>query len=346
MTHNPQPTLENLGVTTLIRDEDDTDKIIHHKGIPDWVKDHDNIFIFLPGYVSGSNAGLSKNISYGSLSIFRKTKISNSLAKSTKGLSSNLNLGPRTARQLMKLQVIPINKIVTESYTDKVTGEEMAYSELTPCITFNFLDNRRSFNFGQNLDQICFNFVYNQVHRINPQANIICMGLSRGAHVLLNAMANKTTNDYPNLKALVLLEPAKPHAEKILQQTYPGLHLGLKFLFPNHQKSFASIFDAQRFPHIPVFIGQVPRDLVGINCRQLIEKFNALGCNDIVSFISDNNLLHGNLCADSKLMQSLHAFYKKWHLPYFAKLIEVTCNNYASRHKNICQRNDFVSNTF
>lgn len=76
-----------------------------------------------------------------------------------------------------------------------------------PCHTFDFGDGLRTINLGQEKDCHLFASAYTQLRTKHPTANIILVGLSRGAVTILNTLALHSEIDWSPVKAAILESP-------------------------------------------------------------------------------------------------------------------------------------------
>lgn len=184
--------------------------------------------------------------------------------------------------------------IYVSGYSGKMSGSHYRYkgsgaSGVYRYISNNFMPNvtwisfdgpvnyRKTFNFGQHLDQSCLHEIYTEVIRCNPDADIIFVGLCKGATTILNYLRNpKYANGFHNVKAIILESPlvsfesctkkiARTKMPKPLRFLLPGF---FKVAFPNYEWNQPTILDeASYFPaHIKVFIGCSHHDSVA-SCK-------------------------------------------------------------------------------
>lgn len=125
---------------------------------------------------------------------------------------------------------------------------------------------RKTFNFGQELDQSCLHEIYTQTVQSNPEAKIVLVGLCKGATTILNYLNNPAyTGSFGNVKAAILESPlisfetctkkiAHTKVPKPLGRLLPGF---FKVAFPNYVWNQSTIYDdASNFPtHIRTLIG-------------------------------------------------------------------------------------------
>lgn len=132
---------------------------------------------------------------------------------------------------------------------------------------------RKTFNFGQELDQSCLHEIYTEVVRRNPEAEIIFVGLCKGATTILNYLTNTAyTDTFDPVKAIILESPLvsfETCTKKIARSKLPwpfGSFLPgfFRVAFPNYKWDQPTILQAApNFPtHIKVFIGCSHHDSV------------------------------------------------------------------------------------
>ncbi|MCC7414515.1 MAG: hypothetical protein IT346_00310 [Epsilonproteobacteria bacterium] len=125
---------------------------------------------------------------------------------------------------------------------------------------------RKTFNFGQELDQSCLHEIYTRTVENNPCARIIFVGLCKGATTILNYLNNPSYKDsFAPVKAIVLESPLisfETCTKKIARTKLPKplgriLPRFFKAAFPNYVWNQPTIHDdASHFPgHIKTFIG-------------------------------------------------------------------------------------------
>lgn len=90
-----------------------------------------------------------------------------------------------------------VHKMQAQMYIDNniITG---------PCITFNYNDSPRTFNFGQEQDIACLKTAYNFTRKKYPEAKIMLVGLSRGASTILNLLSQE---ELENIQGIILESP-------------------------------------------------------------------------------------------------------------------------------------------
>lgn len=202
-----------------------------------------------------------------------------------------------------------------------------AYSRLrnnichTPLITFDFLDQRRTFNFAQELDQACLKIVYDEVVAKNPNAKIILTGDCRGA---LNVLKFAATNP-KNLHALILTSPFVSAQEltqelaKNYLQRYFGkgsgklLHNFFQWWFPNYDPQQDSVWEVlPKITNKNIFIAHRDSDTMVAN--ETVEKLaKVLKTNNLVSLkiITDKSAKHAKLLQLPECQDHINAFLKQ-----------------------------------
>lgn len=199
---------------------------------------------------------------------------------------------------------------------------------LTPIISFDLPDDRRSFNFGQTLDQACLKTVYDEVVVQNPTAKIILSGDCRGS---LNVLKFATTNPQ-NLDALVLLSPfvsAKEVTNELAKNylhKYFGtgsaklLHNFFLWWFPNYDPAQDNLIDhLANIKGKKIIIGHrandhLIADTTVRNLAAILKKENDV----YLAIINDTTATHSRLMGVPECQAILNAFYEKYGMPYDA----------------------------
>lgn len=196
-----------------------------------------------------------------------------------------------------------------------------------PAVAFDFPDDRRRFNFGQSLDLSCFNAVYNEAQKNNSQAQFVCIGLCRGASVLLQTLANKT-----NVKALVLESPylsLKSASEQMSKKFLPVpggsvlVHTFFKWFYPNYTPCDDNVLlnAAQNIPNtVPILIAHLKGDQVvsDESIKRLIHCLKQTGNNNVNLFVvknkpnnKQNKIEHGFIASTRSFQSVSNAFFKQ-----------------------------------
>lgn len=134
------------------------------------------------------------------------------------------------------------------------------------CYTFSFHDRIGTLNFGQDHDNALLYNAYQEVQHKHPQANIVLIGISRGASAIINTLATYKELDITKLKAVILESPymsvdsllehiAKSYLSYVPYAT-SMLHTLIN-VFPLYNTHGLQTIDAlPHFPQqVPVFIG-------------------------------------------------------------------------------------------
>jgi len=145
--------------------------------------------------------------------------------------------------------------------------------------------DRKTFNYGQELDQICLNRVYELTVQQNPDAKIVLFGISAGATIILNYLARQNYGAVTNagrfaqVKAVILESPAISFDEVIESLKYSDyiwgqFPRGCKWLLPvlyhnwfvNFKPGKSSDEILTTYKHIPthinIFLGSLEHDQV------------------------------------------------------------------------------------
>lgn len=203
----------------------------------------------------------------------------------------------------------------------------------TPCITFDYPDNRATFDFGQTIDQACFATVYHEVNKYYDA--IILAGLSRGATTILNVLASPPAGQSLDpIKAVILESPSisfktfsksvaknylrwLPHAETILYKFY-------KFWFPNYNSCAPTILDTAhniKNKDLPILIAHLKQDkCVSLEDMELLrDTLKNAGMENVHLAVIDDpspHMRHARLILSPQYHQAANAFLKKYGLPH------------------------------
>jgi len=200
-----------------------------------------------------------------------------------------------------------------------------------PSITFVYKDNRRAFNFGQQLDQHIFDTLY----KATENKNLILYGLCRGATTILGWLTAYDNNK--NIKAVILESPAlslkdiclgigKQYTNLSLQGWF--LNLFLSIYFPLYEKEQESLIDnldhLSLAQNVPIFIGHIKGDQITTDEKVmlLVKTLRRKCTNPIYFFICAEPLDHGALSKSTTYQQVINAFLKKYNLPHNTLLAE------------------------
>ncbi len=202
-----------------------------------------------------------------------------------------------------------------------------------PCVTFDYPDRRRCFNFGQKKDLACLKFIYEETLKKNPQAEIILIGDCRGAKAILNF----TTQKPEKIKALVLLSPffsAKQLTDEVARNYlswFPGSSSFLQQFFkvwfpsydPNGDNNFVknSTYIDQK---MPIFIAHRTFDTL-VSTQQVTDFVSTLqktGHHNIrLVMTDDTSARHSRLTPVKKIQYETNKFFSKYQLPYNPDLL-------------------------
>lgn len=192
------------------------------------------------------------------------------------------------------------------------------YINSAACITFEFNDDRRAFNLGQEYDQHCLDIVYNAVRAKAPNSKIILMGMSRGSLVILNYLGNQRPNQekFGKLGAVVLFEPVNQTIKEIKNSVFD---LGARLIFPNYKpKQHQGITHATSFAasQVPIFVTYIKTDAMVTDIQKTVGALKKLGCSNIYEYVIEQHLMHGKSWSNETLFQVINAFFYKNNLQY------------------------------
>lgn len=199
-----------------------------------------------------------------------------------------------------------------------------------PVVTFDYPDDRALFNFGQKLDQQCLEFVYQQVRKQCPNAQIILFGSCRGAKCVLEFATKKPKN----LSAIILESPFISAKEMTLQigKSYapiiPGaaaLTYGIfKLYFPNFKDQKETLRrKIHRIPNVPIFIAHRTHDTLVSNrqVHDLIRLLRKAGISNIYFFTTEDDAEnHARMMHLEPAQQAVNAFLLTHDLPHEPEL--------------------------
>ena len=194
-----------------------------------------------------------------------------------------------------------------------------------PSITFVYKDNRRSFNFGQQVDQQALNTLY----KTTQNREVILYGLCRGATTILNWLENYENKN--TIKAVILESPALS-----LKDIFTGLGEHYAFFnikssrllfffnkyFPNYNRNETNVIEHLEQMHIdndiPLFIGHIEGDSIttDANVGLLVKTLRSTRKNPVYFFVSKEHLDHGMLSRSVDYQKTVNAFLKKYDLPH------------------------------
>jgi len=182
--------------------------------------------------------------------------------------------------------------------------------------------------------------ITNEIKNINKK--VIAIGVSKGASTLINA-ASKIEN-MSKLIALVLDSPFS-NANNVIRKLlflehFPGGSFIskqlLKKCLPNYNPDGIQPFESIKKisnKNLPILmIHSIEDKIVDVlEARNLYNEFMANGFKN-VHFIILKSGKHANLIGKMELQKKIHAFYKKYSLPYDKKLAG---NTYLYSYENI-----------
>lgn len=192
------------------------------------------------------------------------------------------------------------------------------------CIAFDGqVNDRRSFNFGQQLDQQCLDTVIRAVIARNPEAKITLVGSCKGGTTILNYVADLNNKDVVGSIKAVLLESPSSSLEALsdqvaqnylptpLQSVLPQL---FALVFPNYIWNQPTILDnANNFPdHLSGLIGCLPHDKVASHqdIRMIFDSLKQHGKRVELFTCHDEKFKHGHLSEDPQFQEKVKHFYR------------------------------------
>lgn len=202
-----------------------------------------------------------------------------------------------------------------------------------PCITFDYPDRRRCFNFGQKKDVHCLRFIYEQTLKTHPHAQIILIGDCRGAR----AIVNFATERPKNVKALVLLSPFFSAQQLTQEVAYnylswlPGsssiLQNFFQLWFPNYtqeEDTRLAQHVAQHIYDIPIFIAHRNKDTLvsTAQVRSFVDHLTATQRNKTHLIITDDtSARHSRLTPVKEIQKAVNQFFYTYNLPHNPELL-------------------------
>ena len=202
-----------------------------------------------------------------------------------------------------------------------------------PCITFDYPDRRRCFNFGQKKDTRCLQYMYDCALNNNPNAHIVLVGDCRGAKAILNFAAQRPKN----IKALVLFSPffsAKQLTDQIARNYlswFPGasgvLHGFFKSWFPSYNTHEDQTFLTKVThiaPDVPIFIAHRTHDTL-VSTEQVnnfIDQLHTTDHHNIHLVMTDDmSARHSRLTPLKAIQQEVNRFFSQYELPHNPALL-------------------------
>jgi dienelactone hydrolase len=189
-----------------------------------------------------------------------------------------------------------------------------------PCITFDYPDRRRLFNFGQETDIACLAYAYEQIRLANPNAHIILLGDCRGAKAALAFAATKPAH----LRAILLFSPflsARQLTDQIAHNRLawlPGsstlLHNFFQLYFPNYDGNETSVLTLiENIEHdIPIFIAHRYGDhlVADEHIKNLEQELKRTGHTKVhVAYTHDRSFTHSRLNEVKDIQNGAQKFF-------------------------------------
>jgi predicted esterase len=194
-----------------------------------------------------------------------------------------------------------------------------------PCVTFDYPDDAKYFNFGQDIDQACLEVMYAQVKQVNPTAELILFGDCRGAHSVLRFLTK-----HPEASDTIILASPLVSARDLIERISSSYLWMLGGFGPNVLKNFMGWYFPNYNPHKDdleqhlhlikgkrIFIGHRLGDKV-ISDNSVYRLARALReNNEVYLFLThDNKHPHSRLYDCPPFSRALNAFYARYNLPY------------------------------
>lgn len=202
-----------------------------------------------------------------------------------------------------------------------------------PCITFDYPDDPRYFNFGQNLDVSCLKTVWHYATRKKDNPSIVVIGDCRGGKALLNFATTRP----PELKAMILMSPfisdkdlidqiAKNHI-KWLPWSNHILFNFFKFYFPSFDPNQDDLIRKihKIDPALPIFIGHRKNDFLvsDTSMKRLLHELKKAGNQDLyLLVVADDNATHSRISPIAELQYAANAFLATYELPHNPELAQ------------------------
>jgi hypothetical protein len=245
-------------------------------------------------------------------------------------------LDPQTKLVIIASRGYTFNITLGEAIPRRGGGLLDAYQRIrdnifhAPVVTFDYPDDRALFNFGQKLDQRCLEFVYQEVHKQCPHAQIILFGSCRGAKCVLEYATKKPKN----LAAIILESPFISAKEMTLQigKNYAPIIPGaatltysiFKLYFPNFKDQKENLRRRlHRTPNVPIFIAHRMHDTLVSNrqVHDLIRLLKKGGISDIYFFTTeDETENHARMMHLDPAQRAVNAFLLAHNLPHNPEL--------------------------
>lgn len=200
-----------------------------------------------------------------------------------------------------------------------------------PALFIAHNDDRRIFNFGQEIDQKNIDFMY---HQIPPTRTVVLHGLCRGATAILGWLEHFSNTH--NVGAVIFESPAVSLKAACLdagksfthsQATGSCIHQLLAFYYPNYSKKIAQLQEKVTPLHInqnvPIFIGTIKQDTVTAEktVTRLVQQLRTTTNNPIYYFICDDpTIQHARLSASKDYQKAVNAFLQRYNLPHDPEL--------------------------
>lgn len=216
-----------------------------------------------------------------------------------------------------------------------------------PCITFDYFDSFGTLSFGQDTEKNTLKIAYQETVSKNPQAQIVYMGLCRGARLGLDLAADNSKN----LAALILESPLVSFREAtyhIGQKFLPGLPGNrsimfnfFRYWFPSYDPAKDDIMHKiKQIPStIPILIGHLKGDIV-ISDDILYQVLRELqGRDNIYLFVLQDRtgrLFHGKLSITRQYQQVCNAFLAAYNKPHNTLLAQEGKQLLQTARANAC----------
>ncbi len=218
-----------------------------------------------------------------------------------------------------------------ETGLDQATSFIKAHIIHGPCIAFDYNDERRVFNFGQETDIASLKMV----HDLVKSQDVILIGTCRGATTVLQFLTQLSPQAFAHIKAIILESPAVSLHTLATQVAHsyidwlpksPALlHTFFKFWFPNYDPYFPTFLDnLDRIPHdLPILIGHLENDRVisYSDIMTITKKLRATGHTQVyLTSVCDSTITHARLSKIPAFGQVVNAFLKKYTISHDEQL--------------------------
>jgi hypothetical protein len=209
-----------------------------------------------------------------------------------------------------------------------------------PCLSFDYNDNRRVFNFAQQTDICCLKKVFDTI----KQQDCILIGTCRGATTILQMLTQLPAQELAHIKAVILESPALNLQSLATQVAHSYvdwlpkspffIHTFFKFWFPNYDPHFPSFLDKlDHLPrNLPILIGHLENDRVISygDIAAVVQKLRETGHTQLYLVkVHDAKITHARLSKIPSFTQAVNAFLQHYKLPHDTHLAKLGENALA-----------------